>query len=492
MPRLLRAPAGVVLALSSCALVAVLVLGALSLDAGGVRYLFLGAVAVLAVAACFAVPVESLPTVALVAAVLVPDRIADYSTSPIVTPATVALGSWVVRKLLARDSTGSATAVVRTEQRLRRWLTGATVVLAVGMVPLVLVSPNTRFSVAWAFTFVVAVVAPLLLGDFEEEARRLRRALPWLGSSVAAYAIIEHLIERNVLYAPLYRALGLDDLQHWSVYRSDASLGHPLVAGLFFSVLLAFCVGRWLESHRRGLLVAALLNGLGIVATVSRGSYIAAAVAVATVLLVALCVHSKHRFARLLALLAFIGASLLAVNSQSFVERGLSSEGLSSLNSRNALPEISAQAASASHWLGGGPASSLPLAAPYNFQNLPIENSYLQLLIGIGAWGLALFVLVLVLAAVIALRRRNLSGFGALVGYGVAIAGFAALDSRRDLVVLLGLLVMMSLHQPDPVRTAAAPAVAARAQRPTAGRAPAKPLVGTRRPDVLAGATADG
>lgn len=435
-----------------CAAAAVLVLGALSLDAAAVRYLFVAVVGLLAVGVCFAVPVESLPTLALVAAVLVPDRIADYSTSPLLTPATVALSVWLVRKLLARSSGTGRTTDTGTGHRLRSWLARSAVVLSLGMVPLVLVSPNRRFSVAWTFTFALAVAVPPLLGDLEGEARRLRAALPRLGAVVAGYAVVEYLLERNVLYGSVYNALGLDELQHWSVYRSDATLGHPLVAGLFFTVVLAFCVGRWLESRRSRFLGVALLNGVGIVTTVSRGSYIAAAVAVASVLVVALCVQSRHRVRRLFALAAFSAASVLAVNSDAFVERGLSAEGLSSLNSRNALPQIAADAASASHWLGGGPASSLPLAAPYNFQGLPIENSYLQLVIGIGAWGLALFVLLLVLAAVIALRGRNLSGFGALIGYAVAIAGFAALDSRRDLVVLLGLLVVLSIVPTEPAR----------------------------------------
>lgn len=487
MPRTLAVPAGLIITASSCAAVVLLVLGALSLDSSGVRALFLGAVVLLAVGACLAVPVESLPTVALVAVVLVPDRIADYSSSPLLMPATLALGVWVVRRLLAGGSSTGPAGDLGRHRRLRKALTGTAVALALGMVPLVLVSPNKRFSIAWAFTFAVAVAAPLLLGDLDEEARRLRRALPWVGSLVAVYAIIEYLLEQNLVYAPVYAALGLDDLQHWSVYRSDASLGHPLVAGLFFTATLSFCVGRWLETRRPGMLVLALLTGSGIVTTVSRGSYIAAAVALTAVLLVALCVQAGHRLRRLVTLLAFGGVSLLAVNSDAFVERGLSAEGVSSLNSRNALPQIAAEAARASHWLGGGPAASLPLASPYNFQQLPIENSYLQLLIGVGAWGLALFVLVLVLAAVIALRRRNLSGFGALVGYAVAIGGFAALDSRRDLVVLLGLLVMVSICRPEVTRSeivdGTADARTGRAEH--AGRA------GGARPRELVGATTD-
>ena len=433
----------------SCGLVTVLVVGALSLDAGGVRFLFLAVLALVALGTCFALPVESLPTAALVLVVLVPDRVADYSVSPVLTPATVVLIVWVVRRLLARDLSGPAAVAPQDDRRLHRRLTTVCVLLALGMIPLVLVSPSKRFSVAWAVTFALAVVAPLLVRDFEEEARRLRRALPLLGSLVALYAVVQYLVQRNVVYTPLYEALGLDDLQHWAVYRSDASLGHPLVAGLFFASVLAFCVGRWAETGRRSFTLAALMNALGIVTTVSRGSYVAGAVAVSVVLLLALGAQRRHRVRQVLVLAVFAGAGILAVNTDAFVERGLSAEGQSSLSSRNALPQIAVDTARAHHWLGGGPATSLPLAAPFNFQHLPIENSYLQLLIGLGLWGLILFTLILVLAAAIAVRRRNLSGLGALVGYATAIAGFAALDSRRDLVVLLGLLVMVSLYPPD-------------------------------------------
>ena len=448
MPRLLPAPAGLLAAALGCGLVAVLVLGTLSGGADAARYLLLGVVALLALVGCLAVPVEHLPTVALVLLVLVPDRIADYSSSPVLTPATAVLAVWTVRRLLTRSTT-DAEQPVGGEHRLRHVLTGSAVLLLVGMVPLVLVSPSKRFSIGWVATFALAVVVPLLVGDLEREGRRLRQALPWVGSVVAGYAIVEYLLEQNLVYGPLYDALGLDELQHWSVYRSDATLGHPLVAGLFFATVLGFCTGRWLESHRSRFAAAAVLNGLGIVTTVSRGSYIAAAAAVSVVLLTALCVERQHRARRLLVLAVFAVGGVLAANSDAFVERGLSAEGLSSLNSRSSLPQIAVDTARAYHWLGGGPASSLPLAEPYNFQHLPIENSYLQLLIGIGLWGLALFVLVLVLAAVRAVRGRSFSGLGALVGYATAAGGFAALDSRRDLVVLLGLLVVIALRRPD-------------------------------------------
>lgn len=460
---------------------AFLVVTALSVGSRQGRLLLVATVALLTLLVLMVLPVRVLPALALVASVLVPDRVADYATSPLVTPGTVVLLVWLGRRLVASTSAPPGTvpgAPAPSADGLRKALLVAAALLGVVMLPLALVAPSKQLSVAWTFTYLVAVVGPLLVGDLDQEARCLSRALPWIGAVVAAYAVVQSALQRNVIYSPIYDALGKEDNQHWAVYRSDSSFGHPLVAGLFFSVTLAFCVGRWLETRRLPFLAVAVLSGLGVASTVSRGSYLSVAGSVLALTVVVLATQSRGRL-RLVVIVAGLAiATYLALNSTSFVERGLSGEAFSSYNSRSNLPSITLDTARAYHFLGGGPASSIAVAAPYNFQGLPIENSFMQLLIDVGAAGLLLFVAVLVLAVLIGIRNGNAGAWAGVVAYTLAISGFAALDSRRALLVVLGMLIVLCLRSrrssppaPGPhAGGATAPAV----RRPAAYRTAAK------------------
>jgi len=433
---------------ATCIVVAVLVVTGLSVvESRQASLLFFAAVLVTSIVVLLVLPVHVLPALALGIIVAIPDRIADFSTSPVVTPATLVLGLWLVRRILMRGmATQDAGPLEDQGPGAVRGLRILAILLGVTMFVLIVVAPVKQFAVGWTFTYLVAVVGPMMVGRIDSESQAIRTALPWLGTVAGVYALVQAAVQKNVLYLPVYEALGKSDVQHWAVYRSDGSLGHPLLAGLFFAVVLAFCVGRWLETGRRLVLVAAVVNGLAIVATVSRGSYLAASAGVVTVLLTAL-IGRRVRRLRLLGISAsFAVAAYLALNTVAFVERGLSEEALVSAHTRTGLLRITFDTANAYHWLGGGPANSLTVAAPFNFQGLPIENSYLQLIISLGAPGLLTFLAILATSAVIAVRNGNLGALGGLVAYAIAISGFAALDSRRNLLVLLGVLIMLCIH----------------------------------------------
>jgi polysaccharide biosynthesis protein PslJ len=434
----------------------------------------LGVLGVLILIVLVALPVQVLPAVALGVTVVIPDRVTDYWTSPLVTPGTLVLIVWLVRRVVVR---GPAEArVLRGRSRLRNGVLVLSVLLGVLMVPLVVISPTKQISVAWFFTYVIAVLAPQLIPNTEREARLLGRALPWLGFVAAAYAVVQSQLESNPIYTPIYEALGKVDNQHWAVYRADSSFGHPLVAGLFFAVTLAFCVGRWLEARQRRFTVLALVSALGVVSTVSRGSYVAAAVTILALLVIVLLTQSRGRLRLLVVLASLAVGAYLAVNSDAFVERSLSTEAISSFSARSNLPLITLETARAYHWLGGGLGDSQFLAAQFNFQGLPIENSYFQLLIGVGAPGLVLFLGILVLASIAGVRNGNLGACGGLLAYALAISGFAALDSRRGLMLVLGVLIWLCLAKSAGANSASTDLVsAARGKRlgrhkPTSGR----------------------
>jgi len=445
--RTIRASAAVHALLGSVA-TAFLVVVALSIGSRQGRLLLFATVALLALLVLMVLPVQVLPALALLASVLVPDRMADYGTSPLVTPGTVVLLVWLGRRLLVRanaDPVAPREGAPGTD-RLRKALVTSAVLLGAIMLPLMLVAPSKLLSVAWTFTYLVAIVGPLLVGDLDREARALSDWLPGIAAVTAAYAVLQAALQRNVLYTPIYDALGKPDNQHWAVYRSDSSFGHPLVAGLFFSVALAFCVGRWLETRRLRFLAIAVLSGLGVVSTVSRGSYVAAAGSVIVLTFVVIATQSRGRLRLVVIVMGLAVATRLALSSSTFVERGLSGEASSSYSSRSNLPTITLDTARAYHFLGGGPASSAAVAEPFNFQGLPIENSFMQLLIDVGAVGLLLFITVLALAVIIGIRNRNSGAWAGVVAYSIAVSGFAALDSRRTLLVVLGMLIVLCLR----------------------------------------------
>ncbi len=460
---------------SSCVLAALSVVGALSLMTSrtpGVLVVLVGGAVALVV--LLVVPVHVLPVLALVIITVVPDRLTDFTTAPLVTPATVVLAVWVVRRLLLRVMVDPGQLSSPPDQPGLTGLRRITVVLGVIMVPLVVVAPVHQFAISWTLTYTVAILAILQVGPIDREASNLRTALPWAGTAAAVYAVLQTVWEDNVIYTPLYETLGKVDVQHWAVYRADGSLGHPLLAGLFFAIVLTFCLGRWFETGQRRFIIPALVNGIGIVCTVSRGSYVAAALGVVALLVVAMLTGRLGSVRLAVILTGLTLAGYLALNSDSFVQRAVSVEGLASLNSRDALPDITLATAAAHYWLGGGPANSMSIAAPFNYQGLPIENSWFQLVISIGVPGTIAFAGILVLSAVLAYRARNLAALGALVAYAVAITGFAALDTRRNLLVLLGILMMLCLARrseeseesaPTPVRSSRPADAAARAAR---------------------------
>ena len=265
---------------ASCIVAAALVVTALSVvESRQAALLFFAAVALAAVVVLLVLPVQVLPALALGITVFIPDRITDFATSPVVTPATLVFGVWLLRRMLLPGSAAKDRDLVEDHGPAGvRGLRVLAIVLGAILIPLVLIAPIKQFAVGWTFTYLVAVVGPLLIGRIESETRAIRTALPWLGTVAAAYVLLQSVTENNFIYLPIYEALGKADVQHWAVYRSDGSLGHPLLAGLFFAVVLAFCVGRWLETDQRWFLLVALVNGLAIVATVSRGSYLAATV----------------------------------------------------------------------------------------------------------------------------------------------------------------------------------------------------------------------
>jgi polysaccharide biosynthesis protein PslJ len=133
-----------------------------------------------------------------------------------------------------------------------------------------------------------------------------------------------------------------------------------------------------------------------------------------------------------------------ALQSDAFVERSTSVDGIGSADSRDSLWEITQATANSFGWLGSGAGTSETSSVPFNFKGLPIENSYFQLIISIGVPGCIALALLLLAAYRIMFLERNLPAVGAMSAYLVAIGGFAAIDGARFNLSLLGFLLLIA------------------------------------------------
>lgn len=419
-------------------------LGAVS-DTTVAQLAAVGIAGLLGLLALLLFPVHVLPTLSMAIVLFVPDRLIDAVGFPLTTPSAIVLIIWAVRKKV-REGLVNYGQPGMSRRTIPRSLRTVLVLFFAWLIPHTIASPVPSFSVAWLLTFMTAVLVPLFVKDREHEVDLLRRSIPVLTSIAAIYAIAQSIMQSNFLYDPIYLMAGRDSVQHWEVYRADASFGHPLTAGLVFAVGLSFSAGRWIETRQHIFLVGCALQSLGLMLTVSRGSYVAAGMAVAFLVFAAMA--AGRHFGRARAFLVTIGfASFITyvLQSDAFVKRATSDEALASTEARNNLAQIALDATNSTNWLGGGLAASSVIAAPFNFQELPIENSYLQILIGIGLPGLILFAALLIVAVRWGYRYRNLAAASAIMAFAVAISGYAAIDTVLSLIVLLGLLAMMAM-----------------------------------------------
>ncbi|MEI3865701.1 O-antigen ligase family protein [Microbacterium sp. CCNWLW134] len=303
-------------------------------------------------------------------------------------------------------------------------------------------------SVGWILSFIPVVVLPLLVADLSEEARVLERAWTVLGAVLGSYAVLEFVMGANVLYW----ALGAESSQHWSVYRAEGPLGHPLLLGTFLAVATVLAFGQWLEGRHSQSLVLAGLAMMGVLATSSRGSLLAV-VAGTTVAIVAVILKpGRSRRGRAFGLVAMIavGAAVVLPLSPLF-DRWVSDEAGDSTAARTQIVELALSLAARSGYLGSGAGTS-SIAARDAGSTLPIEASPLQMLVSIGVPGL-----LLVGAIVIIALTRSFMGFcvAAAAGLGafmVAISGYNFFDDRRSALILLGAILIIALGRAASLR----------------------------------------
>ena len=425
----------------------------------GIIVLPLTLLAFLAVATLFLLPAHILPAVALATFALIPARVLPQDGPIGALPlTTMIIVVWAVRRLLTGTADRAPFAAPAPFRSATRYF--ALLFLAWSLFALVR-STDLQASLGWLISFSAGVLLPLAIVTASREAFWIRRAWLVLGTALGAYALIEGALRANPVWGSLFDVLGLSDSQHWSVYRATASFGHPLFAGLFFAVACALAIGVWLRENSKSALVAAVLSGLGLVATVSRGAILSVAIAIAFAYAVSLVLRGYRRWGKFALLAVLMVVAVIGLfQFDAFTARNNSIEAELSSQARDLGVWVSLQAANLTGWIGSGPGTSGITGRLFN--EVTIENSLLQLLISIGLPGLALFLLMIGSAVAHALSRRAVGAAAALVAYTVCIAGFNAIDALRPMHLLLGCLLILALN---PTRADAVPPIESRQGR---------------------------
>jgi hypothetical protein len=100
------------------------------------------------------------------------DRITNIDIFPVLTPATFFLLVWLCRRGLAQSRRPARSRCdARLSQRMVEWLA---ILLVAWVLPLMAASHISRVGISWTATYLVAVVAPIVLHDTHRESAVLR------------------------------------------------------------------------------------------------------------------------------------------------------------------------------------------------------------------------------------------------------------------------------------------------------------------------------
>ncbi|MFD3442999.1 O-antigen ligase family protein [Microbacteriaceae bacterium 4G12] len=394
-------------------------------------------------------PTYWLPSTALALYALVPQKL--YTGLGI--PEAINLGSFVLTVWAIRRALDTRTAGAGTTAHRPRVLMFVAVALIGWLLMLLAFAGSAGASVGWVVSITLGALLPFFVPVERADALRLRATLSILGAVLGLAAVWEKVREANPLFDQLYRLVGYSNSQHWSVYRSEGSFGHPLYVATFLSVAAAVALASWLSSageRTRWLyLLAAAAAAAGLASTVSRGALIALVGGAIVAVLASVVFSRRGALLKAITIAAAGAAGWIFVGADLLSERTASSEAEQSGNARTAIIDVAIDTARRYDWIGAGPGASSEAADAAGSGGLLVENSYLQLLISIGVPGLLLFAILMAGAAIVALRRRNIAALTALTVFLIGIFGYNAIDGLRTIHVFLGCILLFCLAATD-------------------------------------------
>lgn len=385
----------------------------------------------------FACPINLLPSAVLLVFALVPKRLLPDALGDF-HPAAIMMVVWALRVAfagrksdrpkLARDIPTIVVSVV-----LVSWL-GISTIFAL----------DRPVSVGWSLTFAVCVLIPLFI-PMETKARdNLISIWRWSGALLGFLGVVELATSRNVLFGYIYDILGSDG-QHWDSYRATMTFGHPLFAGMFLACSSALAIAYWFRTQSKLASLVVLGNVGGLISTLSRGGLLAAAVA-ATLGLLYLVVTTEGRRGRalILGLVGSLGITAFLALNPSLLSRFASDEASGSLTQRLRTITIATDQTFLLPLTGAGPGNSALGIGNAIVSLRYIENSFLQVLLGVGFIGLTLLVGVFALALRRSWKDRDLDGLMLLTSFAIAIGTYNAIDDQRATMAILGLVLFVT------------------------------------------------
>lgn len=428
------------------------VMGALAIGAlipfanarGDLRSLVGGFVVVATLSVLFIIPARILPTITLLATLVVPSE-ATQLPHHLQGSALglMPLAVWMIR---APRTTNHTPLILR----LLASLFGVWLVLSEIFAPL-----HTHRGSEWTVTVAVALVFTVISAPGGLKARDFRALFLAITTVLGMYALLEgFVLHRNVLFGPLFEHTSWWASQHYNVsYRVTTLLGHPLFNGLVFSAAAVLAASDLVQrSHRPLVALVRFMILVGATdATHSRSAVIALVVGVVSVIAFSRGRAQERGWkTRRLVLVTCmcLAAAILVFGIQA---RDESHEGQKSAATRIAVISRAKEALTLVAPFGAGPGQSDAYRKAKRLPGweIPLENSYAELAVSLGAIGALLIFAMLVAVVVIGLRNELITGeAAALLTILVDMAGFNAVEGHKPLILLIALFVIVIITAP--------------------------------------------
>jgi hypothetical protein len=403
----------------------------------------LAAAALFAVAVLISLPRYALPAIALVAFALLPAKQLPFPGEPAtLNPGFVVMGVWLVRQHLD---------VSRLQRRIPVGL-----VLLGGWLGLSVLHSSHRSTSLWsAVSLIVLGLATAGAIARSDEQTRALLVKSWvrLGGWLGLFALVEtFVLKANPLYDWAYQSSSAPLLQVWSTHRATTTLGHPLVNALFFVLAMLLAYSEWQRVGGRVQLVCAALAVGGLLATVSRGGVVALVGGFVMLSLVTASAAGSRRSRRLglpvmavvIAVLTLFGASLLGGRSNTH-------EGTTSSQYRITTLQDGVKLVKLSPVVGvgvGNTDSARKAIAIGRFRNLGLENSWVELFVGLGIPGGLIALYVFLAAFGMGFKSGNAIGCALVVAYALMAASFNLIEQNRPAHLVLGLVLGLAMAPP--------------------------------------------
>lgn len=393
----------------------------------------------LAVVLGLCLPLNRVPLVALLSAVLIPiNNLPLPIAATVLAPGAVCLSFWAIR--------------VRRRPNSREGPQNYSAHMAVLFLVWCFLSTswsiNKLFSAGWIISIALSLLWPIIaLRGRPFPAGMLAEWWVRLGCGLGLFGIVERMLGRNPLFATLYSEARFPLTQTSEFYRITTTLGHPLNNALFFSVAVVLGIGLAIETSQRRwfIVMAPALAALWF--TGSRSGVVAAAAGVTVmvarryIFVAARGMSSGGR--RIVALLIVCVVVVSSLVGFTVLSKDRSYAASASTSERSQVISVAISLASEHHFVGAGPDSSNTVLTGTGGSagQLIVESSYLELLVSVGIPGLALFLMLVFIGLKQAWKAQRLIYLGGLLTAAISIGGYNMIEGVRPLIVLVGLLM---------------------------------------------------